>query len=74
MILHCNYNSVIRPRGDLLYEKTPYFELEKAFMCTDEEFCDRFGIDPEELAKKKNQRKRKHDEERDILWTYVHNV
>ena len=30
-ILHYNYNRVIRPRGDLLYEKIGHFDLEEAF-------------------------------------------
>ena len=47
LLLHYNYNQVIKPRGDLLKERFNYFELDKAFTPTDEEFCTLWNIEPE---------------------------
>ena len=72
LLLHYNYNQVIKPRGDLLKERFNYFELDKAFTPTDEEFCTLWNIEPEELEQAKAERYRKNDMERDYLWSYVH--
>ena len=68
MLLIYNYNQVIRPRCDLLREKVKHFQFEKVFALTDEEFCQKWDIDPVDLKKAKKQRKRKVDNERDTLW------
>lgn len=36
LLLHYNYNAVIRPRCELLKEKLKYFELEEVLPLTDE--------------------------------------
>ena len=58
MVLHCNYNEVIRPRGDILKDRVGYFKFEEAFFCSDDEFCERWAISPEELEQAKANRQR----------------
>lgn len=74
LILSAHYNSVIRPRGDILKDRVRGFEFHEAFMHGDEAFCKHWGVDKAELKKAKNQRKRPNDKELDYLWSYVHNV
>ena len=71
MLLMHSYNQVIHPRGTLLKERLNYFDLEKAFFTTDEQFCKHFGIEKEELKKAQLARKRYNHEEKDYLWAYV---
>ena len=71
MVLHYNYNQVIRPRGDLMMERVKHFEMQDVFFGTDKEFCKRWGVDPLDLEEAKQKRYRKNDQERDILWQYV---
>jgi len=65
---------VIRPRGDILQARLRHFDLAEAFNCTDDEFCDKFGIDKHELIQNKRNRHRQNDDEKDYLWKYVHAV
>jgi hypothetical protein len=55
MVLHYNYNRVIRPRGDLLKQKLGVkpFDLHQAFGHSDKKFCDFWGISMEALKKAK---------------------
>lgn len=69
LLLHFNYNGVIRPRCELIKDRVKHFELEDVLPLTDEQFCFAFGIPIEELEKKKAERKIR--EEKDILWAYV---
>ena len=72
LILHYSYNKVIRPRGDLLKDRVGYFDLKEAFCHSDEAFCKHWGIDLSELKDAKAKRHRTNDDEKDILWKYVH--
>ena len=49
LVLHYNYNQVIRPRGDILLEKVKYFDFQNAFHLSDEQFCEEWGVDPADL-------------------------
>ena len=71
LLLHCNYNEVIKPRSDILKDRVGYFDLGEAFFATDEEFCERWAISPEELEGAKALRFREDNSEREILWRYV---
>eukprot|EP00356_Strombidium_inclinatum_P009900 CAMPEP_0170485584 /NCGR_PEP_ID=MMETSP0208-20121228/4828_1 /TAXON_ID=197538 /ORGANISM="Strombidium inclinatum, Strain S3" /LENGTH=178 /DNA_ID=CAMNT_0010759283 /DNA_START=729 /DNA_END=1265 /DNA_ORIENTATION=- len=48
LLLHFNYNDVIRPRGDLLRAKhgPRGFDLRQAFGHSDQKFCKFYDIDP----------------------------
>lgn len=72
MLLHFNYNGVIRPRCELLKDKVKHFEFEDVLPLTDEQFCLAFDIPMEELENKKAEKAIK--EEKDVLWTYVHGL
>ena len=72
LVLVSNYNEVIRPRGELLKDKVPNFELEKAFFHSDYKFCKHWGISMDELraAKRKREKKIKKTE-KEVLWKYI---
>lgn len=72
LILHYSYNKVIRPRGDLLKDRVKHFDLKEAFCHSDASFCKHWGIEPSELKEAKAKRFRENDNEKDILWKYVH--
>lgn len=75
LLLHFNYNDVIRPRGDILLKKDiDTFCLKKAFCGSDEEFCKEWNVDPNELKQAifKRRGQREEGEELDILWAYAH--
>lgn len=69
MLLHFNYNGVIKPRCELIKDRVKHFELEDVLPLTDEQFCFAFGIPIEELEKKKAEKKIR--DEKDTLWAYV---
>lgn len=69
LLLHFNYNQVIRPRCELIKDKVKQFELSEVLPLTDEQFCMAFEIAPEELEKKKSERPAR--DEKDKLWSYV---
>ena len=73
LILHYNYNQVIRPRGDILKDRLGVnnFDLREAFGHTDENVCKHFGIDPEELRQAQKKRNRKNNVESDKMWVQV---
>lgn len=71
LVLHYNYNQVIRPRGDLLKQKLNYFELHEAFQLTDKQFCRKWNVPVEKLRALKKRRARANDEEKDYLWAYI---
>lgn len=70
LILTYNYNSVIKPRCELLKDKVKHFEFQEVFPLTDEQFCLAYNISMEELEKKKAERPVR--DEKDKLWSYVH--
>ncbi len=72
LLLHFNYNAVIRPRCELIKDKLKHFEFENVLPLTDEQFCEAFDIPIEELEAKKAEKAIK--DERDVLWTYVHGL
>jgi hypothetical protein len=69
LLLHFNYNQVIRPRCELIKDKVKYFDLSEVLRLSDEQFCLAFEIAPEELEKKKAERPVR--DEKDKLWSYV---
>ena len=71
LILHFNYNKVLRPRCELLKEKVKYFDFEKVLPHSDESFCKFWNVDPNDLKEAKRTRFRKNDNEKDYLWGYV---
>ena len=75
LILSANYNTVIRPRGDILKDRVKgNFELQNAFFHDDVSFCKYWGVEMSELKKAKALRKRDNDKELDYLWSYVHKM
>ena len=73
LVLYYNYNTVIKPRGDLLRKKLGVkpFDLHLAFAHSDEKFCKYWEIKPEDLEKAKRQRRaRKNNSEYDVMWQY----
>jgi hypothetical protein len=56
LVLHYNYNQVIRPRGDLLKDRVQDFDLNDAFSGSDDQFCKHWGIDRSELEEAKAKR------------------
>jgi|TARA_B110000285_G_C15068836_1_gene586764 hypothetical protein len=72
LILSAHYNQVVRPRGELLKDRTRNFSFEKAFMVDDATFCEHWGIEMSDLKEAKQKRHRPNDVERDYLWAYVH--
>jgi len=73
LLLLFNYNTVIRPRGDILKARlgAKNFKLHQAFCHSDEKFCEYFAVDPEELKEAKRKRARTNNEEKDVMWQYV---
>lgn len=69
MLLHFNYNAVIRPRCELIKDKVKHIELQDVLPLTDEQFCLAYDIAPEELERKKSERPAR--DEKDVLWAYV---
>ncbi len=69
LLLHFNYNQVLRPRCELLKDRVKHFELQEVLPLTDEQFCLAFDISSEELERKKAERPSR--DERDKLWAYV---
>lgn len=69
LLLHFNYNQVIRPRCDLIKDKVKRIEFSEVLPLTDEQFCLAYDIAPEDLERKKNERTVR--DERDQLWAYV---
>jgi hypothetical protein len=67
--LSYNYNSVIKPRCELLKDKVKHFEFHEVFPLTDEQFCLAFDVSYEELEKKKAEKPSR--DEKDTLWSYV---
>jgi len=74
LVLHYSYNKVIRPRGDLLKDRVKTFKLDDAFSGTDEQFCEKWGVQIQELREAKRQRRRRNDTEKDVMWQYVFNA
>lgn len=72
LILHYSYNGVLRPRGDILKDRVNYFDLTEAFAHPDDNFCKHWKIDKSDLKQSKARRWRANDDEKDILWQYVH--
>lgn len=54
-----------------MMQRVKYFDFEKVFSGTDEQFCRRHGVDPADLEQAKKQRQRKNENEKDVLWKYV---
>ena len=73
LLLHFNYNTVIKPRGDILKQRlgAKGFDLHTAFCHPDDKFCEYYGIDPDELREAKVRRSRANNTEQDVMWTYV---
>ena len=69
LLLHFNYNQVIRPRCELLRDRVKHFELQDVLPLSDEQFCLAFDVPAEELERKKGERQAR--DERDKLWAYV---
>lgn len=69
LLLHLNYNQVIRPRCELLKDRVRHFELHEALKLTDEQFCLAYDIPAEELERKIAERPNR--DEKDKLWAYV---
>lgn len=72
IFLKLNYGAVIRPRIEMLRKEERKIDFTEAIRGTDQEFCDRFNIDPEELDFEKTLGK--VTAERDALWQYVPGV
>jgi len=73
LILHYDFNDVIKPRCEILKTKVKSFNLRKAFLGRDGRFCHTFKIEPKDLEEKKLKKKAKKTsrEEKDKLWMYV---
>jgi hypothetical protein len=69
LLLHFNYNQVLRPRCELIKDRVKHFELTDVLKLTDDQFCLAYDISPEELERKKAERPAR--EEKDKLWSYV---
>ena len=69
LLLKYNYNSVIKPRCELIKDKVKRFEFYEVLPLTDEQFCAAYDVPMEELENKIKERSQK--EEKDILWAYV---
>lgn len=69
LLLHFNYNQVMRPRCELLKDRVKHFELQDVLPLTDEQFCLAYDISADELERKKAERPAR--DERDKLWAYV---
>ena len=69
LLLHFNYNQVIRPRCELIREKVKHFDFMEVLSLSDEQFCLAYDVKLEELEKKKAERPVR--EEKDNLWAYV---
>ena len=69
LLLHFNYNGVIRPRCELLRPIAKQIDLEAVLPLSDEQFCAAFDITPEDLENEKSQKTIR--DEKDVLWAYV---
>ena len=69
LMLHFNYNQVLRPRCELLKDRVKHFELQEVLPLSDEQFCLAYDISTEELERKKAERPAR--DEKDKLWAYV---
>ena len=69
-MLHFNYSDVIWPRCEAIkkFETSREFDLLEVLKGTDQEFCDKFGIEKASYARLKKERPYK--DEVDKLWVY----
>ena len=70
-VLYHNFSKVIRPRAEILNNKVKHYELHEAFMFTDNQFCQRYSVNPKTLQKQIKLNEREDDREVDILWQYI---
>ena len=70
LLLHYSYTDVIWPRCEAVkkFELKREFDLGQVLMGSDQDFCDKFGVELSELRKLKSQKP--HLEEFDRLWVY----
>jgi hypothetical protein len=74
LILHYNYNDVIKPRCEILKTRSDDFSLANAFKGEDGRFCHVYNVQPEELKQLKDKRKREVNDEKERLWVYVDQI
>ena len=69
LLLHYNFTEHIWPRCEVLRDfGMKQFDLVEALSTSDEDFCERFEINPRALEEKKA--KKNYIEEKDSLWVY----
>ena len=56
LLLHYDYNTVIKPRSELLRTRVKNFSLARAFEGPDGFFCKKYEIDPDVLEEEKLKR------------------
>ena len=71
LLLHYNFTKVIYPRCEAIKrtELTKEFDLLEVLTGTDEEFCEKYGVETERLEELKV--KKEYLDEVDTLWVYV---
>lgn len=72
MLLHFNYNQVLQPRCEAIKQTriTREFDLVEVLKGSDEEFCNKFGVEQKTLDAMK--KRRKDTPEVDELWVYTY--